>query len=137
MRGEGITYSLKGLGVTREHLGANGGKKRYLATVVQVWAGDKRFGGFGRVSPWGWEGLTLKLPSFGAKTSLPITCHFPPFYPLDKPLPPPPLTPKPKKEPIPAVPRNFNGYDHDPKSHSMESRAKMMSSSLYTQKKHI
>nr|GEW80125.1 hypothetical protein [Tanacetum cinerariifolium] len=38
----GITYWLKGLGVTREHLGANGGKKRYLATVVQIWEGDKR-----------------------------------------------------------------------------------------------
>nr|GEX92913.1 hypothetical protein [Tanacetum cinerariifolium] len=61
MGGEGITHWLKGLGVTCEHLGANGGKKRYLATVVQIWEGDKRFGGFGRVSPWGWEGLTLKV----------------------------------------------------------------------------
>nr|GEX50811.1 hypothetical protein [Tanacetum cinerariifolium] len=65
-----------------------------------------------------------------------ITCHFPPFYPLDKPFPPPPLTPKPKKEPIPAVLRRMDGYDHDPKSHSMESKAKILSSSFYTQKKH-
>nr|GEW90314.1 reverse transcriptase domain-containing protein [Tanacetum cinerariifolium] len=36
---------------------------------------------------------------------------------LDKPSPPPPLTPKPKKKQIPAVPRNFNGLDHDPRSH--------------------
>nr|GEV49020.1 retrovirus-related Pol polyprotein from transposon TNT 1-94 [Tanacetum cinerariifolium] len=34
--------------------------------------------------------------------------------PLDKPSPPPSLTPKPKKKQIPAVPRNFNGLDHDP-----------------------
>nr|GEZ27768.1 hypothetical protein [Tanacetum cinerariifolium]GEZ65614.1 hypothetical protein [Tanacetum cinerariifolium] len=54
----------------------------------------------------------------------------------DKPLPPPPLSPQTKKEPIPAFQRNFDGHDHDPKSHSMESRAKMMSSSFYTQKNH-
>nr|GEZ27534.1 RNA-directed DNA polymerase, eukaryota [Tanacetum cinerariifolium] len=51
-----------------------------------------------------------------------------------KPSPPPSLTPKPMKKQIPAIPRNFNGCDHDPKSHSNELRAKIKILALYTQK---
>nr|GEU84702.1 integrase, catalytic region, zinc finger, CCHC-type, peptidase aspartic, catalytic [Tanacetum cinerariifolium] len=79
--GEGITHWLKGLGVTCEHLGANGRKKRYLATVIQICEGDKRFGGFGRVSPWGWEGLTLKeFGKFTSRDSESLESYYSRFY---------------------------------------------------------
>nr|GEY38059.1 uncharacterized mitochondrial protein AtMg00810-like [Tanacetum cinerariifolium] len=58
-----------------------------------------------------------QLPPFPAIVSSTLTCSLPILYPLDKPSPPPPLTPKPKKKLILAVPRKFDGLDHDPKSH--------------------
>nr|GEX63033.1 hypothetical protein [Tanacetum cinerariifolium] len=56
-----ITHWLKGFRRSCDQARGFREKKVAGATVLQIWGRGKDFGGFGRVSPYGWEGLTIKV----------------------------------------------------------------------------